>query len=114
MSTGPTDIFLAHDAPRGINNDNATRQFLDTYFDKGSAERSFVNQDKVREVLIDSTAPKMFHGHLHQHYQKVLRHPYGSVNVIALDKETAPHSKALLHWDDTSNDGVPVICTQLL
>jgi predicted phosphodiesterase len=71
IAAGSADVFLSHDAPTGVVETAGLRRKL-VEWGPMHAEKSRLNQNRVRKALLASGAKLAFHGHLHQAYQCVL------------------------------------------
>lgn len=71
IAAGDADVFLSHDAPTGVIETAGLRRKL-VEWGAEHAEKSRINQNRVRKALLASGAKKAFHGHLHQSYECVL------------------------------------------
>jgi len=92
IMAGSADIFLSHDAPRGVRDTAGLRRKLVEWGSK-AAEISIANQEKVRRALDASGAMLAFHGHLHHSYECVLD---TGVRVIGLDRDDQPQNTFLV------------------
>ena len=92
ITAGPADVFLSHDAPRGVQDTAGLRRKL-VEWGVEAAEISISNQEKVRRALDASGAQLAFHGHLHHSYECTLD---TGVRVIGLDRDDKPENTMLL------------------
>ena len=92
IMAGSADIFLSHDAPRGVQDTAGLRRKL-VEWGPTAAEISITNQEKVRRALDASGAQLAFHGHLHHSYECYLD---SGVRVIGLDRDEQENNTILV------------------
>ena len=87
LAAGKADILLTHDLPLEVT-------VIDRHLDPGWGEEAvhstYFNRVKVSEILGNSGATLMLHGHLHHSYTEEVSMAHGRVKVIGLDRDGTP------------------------
>lgn len=96
IEAGSADVFLSHDAPRGVQDTAGLRRKL-VEWGAEAAEMSITNQEKVRRALDASGASLAFHGHLHHSYECWIDNGTDNgVRVIGLDRDEKENNTFIL------------------
>ncbi|MDA4133710.1 MAG: metallophosphoesterase [Thaumarchaeota archaeon] len=87
LAAGKADILLTHDLPLEVT-------VIDRHLEPGWGEEAvhstYFNRVKVSEILKNSGATLMLHGHLHHSYTEEVSMAHGRVKVIGLDRDGTP------------------------
>ena len=71
IKAGPADILLTHDIPFGVEEEESLIDHI-SHYGQHAIIGSQANERRVSQVLESCGARKVFHGHLHRRYAKVM------------------------------------------